>query len=249
MTRLTRRQWVFTALFVIVAGACVRLGFWQLDRLSQRRATNACIEARMAEQPVRLTGAVAGAVDLEYHRVVVRGEFDPTHSIGLANRARNDEPGVHLVTPLRMDGTDLAVLVDRGWIPASDSARSAWAKYDVRGMVEITGIARASSPEPAWSILADPTRGPGATPLDSWRVLNIANVQTQIPYTIAPVAIEMTGDPKPGSPVPDPDIDLTDGPHLSYAVQWFSFAAIALIGGGLWLRYSLARPAVARRQE
>lgn len=249
MTRLTRRQWAFAALFLIVAGACVRLGLWQLDRLSQRRATNARIEARMATQPVQLNEAGGNVADLEYRPVLARGTYDPGHSISLANRARNDEPGVHLVTPLMLEGTDLAVLVDRGWIPAADSARAAWAKYDLPGMVEVTGIARASSPEPAWSLLADPTRGPGATPLDSWRVLNIANIQTQIPNRLLPIAIEVTGDPKPGSPVPDPDIDLTDGPHLSYAVQWFSFAAIALIGGGLWLRYSLAHPAVARRQE
>ena len=245
MTRLTGRQWVFTALFVIVAASCVRLGFWQLDRLSQRRAANAHIEARMATQPIQLTGAVFDVADLEYRPVVARGTFDPAHSISLANRARNDEPGVHLVTPFRLQGTDLAVLVDRGWIPAADSARAAWAKYDLSGAVEVNGIARSSAPEPGWSILADPTRGPNAPPLDSWRVLNIANIQTQIPYRLLPVAIEMSGDSQPGSPVPDPDIDLTDGPHLSYAVQWFSFAGIALIGGGLWLRYSLAHPAVA----
>lgn len=249
MTRLTRRQWVFTALFVIVAAACVGLGFWQLDRLSQRRAANARIEARMATQPVRLTGSDANAADLEFRPVIVRGTFDPAHSISLANRARNDEPGIHLVTPLILEGTDLAVLVDRGWIPVADSARPAWAKYDVHGTVEVTGIVRASSPEPGWTILADPTRGPGATPLDSWRVLNIPNIQTQIPDRLLSVAIEVTGDPQPGSPWPDPDIDLTEGPHLSYAVQWFSFAAIALIGGGLWLRYSSAHPPVARRQE
>lgn len=235
---MTRRQWVFMGLFVVVAAACIRLGFWQLDRLSQRRATNARIEARMAALPIRLTGADFSPSDLEYHPVIVRGTFDPAYSISLANRARNDEPGVHLVTPLRIEGGDLAILVDRGWIPATDSARSAWAKYDLSGTVEITGIARVSSPEPGWSILADPTRAPGAPPLDSWRVLNIANIQTQIPYQLLPMAIEVTGNPPPGGPVPDPDIDLTDGPHLSYAVQWFSFAAIALIGGGLWLRYA-----------
>ncbi|MCL4367805.1 MAG: SURF1 family protein [Actinobacteria bacterium] len=249
MNRLTKRQWAFAALFVIAAAVCVRLGFWQMDRLSQRRATNARIEARMGAQPLRLSGANASAADLEFRRVVALGTFDPAHSITLANRARNDEAGVHLVTPLRLEGTDLAVLVDRGWIPAADSARQAWARYDVTGPVEINGIARASSPEPGWSLLADPTRGPGATPLDSWRVLNIDAIQTQIPYRLLPVAIEVTGDPQPGSPWPDPDIDLTDGPHLSYAVQWFSFAAIALIGGGLWLRHGLTHPSAVSSQE
>lgn len=234
---------------MIVAAVCVLLGFWQLDRLSQRRATNVRIEARMAAEPVRLTSANVGVADLEYRRVVIRGTFDPAHSIALANRARNDEPGVHLVAPVRLEGTDLAVLVDRGWIPAADSARPAWAQYDASGTVEITGIARASRAEPGWSLLADPTRGPGVPPLDSWRVLNIEDIQTQIPYHLLPVAVEVTGDPQPGSPWPDPDIDLTDGPHLSYAVQWFSFAAIALIGGGLRLRHGLSHPLAVSRQE
>ena len=249
MIRLTSRQWLFAALIVVVAAVCVRLGFWQLDRLAQRRATNARIEARMAADPFRLTGANVSLPDIEYRHVVAQGAFDPAHSIVLANRARNDEPGLHLVTPLKLEGTDQAVLVDRGWIPASDSARPAWAHYDLSGTLEITGIARASRPEPGWSLLADPTRGPGALPLDSWRVLNIESIQTQIPYRLLPMAIEVTGDPQPGSPTPDPDIDLTDGPHLSYAVQWFSFAAIALIGGGLWLRHGLAHPPAVSQQE
>ncbi len=246
MNRLTRRQWGFTALFVIVAAACVRLGFWQLDRLAQRRALNARIEARMAAAPIPLVGPITNAADLEFRAVTAQGVFDPTHSVALADRSLNDEPGVHLVTPLRLGGSDQAVLVDRGWITAEDAARAAWTKYDVTGTVEVAGIARLSRPEPGWSILADPTRGPGAPPLDSWRLLNIEGIQTQVPYPLLPVAIEMTGARQAGVPVPDPDIDLTDGPHLSYAIQWFSFAAIALIGGGLWIRHGLKRPVPTR---
>ncbi len=249
MRGLRARDGLFLALALIVAAACVRLGFWQLARLAERRASNALIGAQLALPPLTLTGA-ADPQAQPYRRVVVRGRFDPEREVLLSDRALNGVSGYHLLTPLWLEGSQTAVLVDRGWIPIDAGTREARARYAAVGTVEIKGILRASQPEPTWSILADPTRAPGAPPLESWRLVNIPRLQAQIPYPLLPFYIEETERAdRPELTHPDPDIDLSDGPHLSYAIQWFAFAAIALFGGGLWLRRRLGRPPGGPSQE
>ncbi|MGH2524968.1 MAG: SURF1 family protein, partial [Anaerolineales bacterium] len=98
--------------------AMVGLGFWQLARLAERRTFNAEVRARLAQPPLLLTGQpLTGAAQLEYRPVIARGEYDFANEIVLRNRAHAGQPGVHVLTPLKLTGSDVAVLVNRGWIP------------------------------------------------------------------------------------------------------------------------------------
>src|SRR5689334_609070 len=122
---IRRRVWlgpVLVVLVVIGSAAMIGLGIWQLQRLGERRAANAIIRARMA-QPITALGNQTGDLP-EYTPVVAEGVYDYSNEIVLRNRAHDQEPGVHVFTPLRLADSDKAVLVDRGWIPytQADSA-------------------------------------------------------------------------------------------------------------------------------
>src|SRR5689334_37523 len=139
-----RRLWM-TLLVIIGALILGRLGIWQLDRLAQRRAFNNSLNTRMAQPALTLTRAAIDPAALEYRRVEVRGVYDPTQEIVLRNRELDGTPGVHILTPLRLSGSDTAVLIDRGWLPrdyADAAARRAFAAP--AGEQLVTGIARRS---------------------------------------------------------------------------------------------------------
>src|SRR5262249_2988540 len=124
-----RRRWL-TLLVITGALVCCRLGIWQLDRLAQRRAQNTLIDARMTGPPATLEGAPIDPAEIDYRRVEARGVYDPAQEIVLRGRALDGAPGVHVLTPLRLDTGDAAVLVDRGWLPlelAAPEARRAYA--------------------------------------------------------------------------------------------------------------------------
>lgn len=237
MRSLRWRDWIFLALALVAAPVCTRLGFWQLDRLQQRRARNAQIQERLVSPPLELRFQPIEIEDFEYRRVVLRGQFDPDHQILLENRSYEEQPGVHLVTPLLEEEGAQGVLVDRGWIPSSQMAEDELDQFQVEGEVTLEGILRESRAEPRWTFLADPIPEPGDAFLQRWRVLNVERIQIQMPYPLLPYFIEQDVRLKLDTPQPepDPDIDLSEGPHTSYAIQWFSFAAIALFGGGAWL--------------
>src|SRR5262249_8044896 len=110
-----RRPWLGPLLSALVVGGAavmIGLGIWQLQRLAERRALNARIGVVMAQPPAPLPGAVSDLPD--YTPVVATGSYDFANEIVVRNRAHEQQPGVHLLTPLRLQGSDQAVLVDRG---------------------------------------------------------------------------------------------------------------------------------------
>jgi len=236
MRRLRASHWAFTVAAVVLGALCLRLGVWQLERLEERRARNAAIQSEIDRPALNLNTDPIPSDGLTYRRLRALGTFDPAHEIVLSNRAYSGQAGVHLVTPLRIEGLQAAVLVDRGWIPASQASPAGRASFAVSGTIEVAGIGRPSQQEPAIALLADPTRGPGSPPLDAWRFLDLSAIQAQVPYPLLPVILE-AAEPVGGisPPRPQSELDLSEGPHLSYAIQWFAFAAIALLGGAAWL--------------
>lgn len=227
--------WIVTTLLVIAAAASmVRLGFWQLDRLAERRAFNAGVAAQASAPELDLNAALPAAdlTGMEYRRVVVTGVYDPENEIVLRNQVYNNLPGDHLLTPLRIAGSETAVLVDRGFIPLEERDPALRAKYARAGVVTLRGVLRLPH-VPRFAGAPDPTLAPGQTRLDAWNAINLERIQQQAPYPLLPVyiqaaPIEPAGSTEPVAQVEAPD--LSEGSHLSYAGQWFSFAA--LLAGG-----------------
>jgi len=241
LAKLFSRQWWKTTLLVILAASVmVRLGIWQLDRLAQRRAFNARVEAQLDQPPLDLNTAGAGADlgSMEYREVIVTGEYDPAGEVALRNQAWNNHIGVHLLTPLHIAGSNEAVLVNRGWVPLEDYSSGDLTKYAEPGMVEVRGVIRASQSKPEIGGRADQVPAPGEGKLLAWNLVNVPGIAAQVAYPILPVYIQQAPDPKWNS-LPNrsqPELELTEGPHFGYALQWFSFAAILIIGYPFYIR-------------
>jgi len=228
---MKRGNLIFVILGSIFALVCLRLGFWQLARLSERKALNRELSARATTAPVPLNQLPADTAAAHFRRVTVTGEYDFAHEIYVTNRTRNGSPGVQVITPLRISGTDTAVLVTRGWVYAADGMtieRKRWLEPDtVSGQAFVVyfihqdGVAKL----------------PGRD--RSYRWLDDRSLSQDFPYPIAAYhLILISGGAKAGPDVP-PRLDvppLDEGPHQSYAIQWFSFATISIIGMFLFVR-------------
>lgn len=250
LARFFSRRWiVLTLLMVAGAALCVRLGIWQLDRLSQRRAFNSRVLAQQAQPLLELDaaaladGTLAGALNgMEYRGVRVTGEYDFEQQVALRNQVNGNFSGLHLFTPLHITGSDQSVLVDRGWIPAEDNTPESWRKYDEPGPQTVQGLLRAGQSKPDFGVISDPLPAPGER-LDTWNLANIAVMAQQIPYPLLGMYIQQSPDPA-WSDLPArsaPDLELTEGPHLGYAIQWFTFAVIVLVGYPIFVRREEAR--------
>jgi len=194
---------------ILVATVCVRLGRWQLNRLTQRRARNSVLAARLALPPLTVRRDI-GADSARQRRVVAHGVYDFSAERAWPGRSFQGTPGVALITPLRLaDGS--VVLVDRGWVPSPDAFHVDHALYREPDTATVTGVALI------------PPRGRGDV-----------DVAGFLPFVIQ---LE-TPEPPPNRGLPRrwPPPAFDDGPHLSYAIQWFSFALIALVGTAVLIR-------------
>jgi len=234
---MRRKDWGFILLAILAAALFVRLGFWQLSRLHERRAHNDLIRQRMDLPAATIEQAISSPSDWTFRHVRLHGTFDPAHEVLLSPRSYQDQPGVDLVTPLHLDGNLGTVLVDRGWIPFAATEPGPRAAYQITGPVEIQGMVMTSQPSVKLFLLPGPPTPSPESFRTIWQTLDIPSLEIQMPYPLLPFFVAQTSTPSgPGEhPIPDPEIDLTDGPHLSYAMQWFAFAIIALAGGGAWI--------------
>ncbi|MCL4559390.1 MAG: SURF1 family protein [Chloroflexi bacterium] len=222
-------------LVLIAAGVCVRLGIWQLDRLGQRRALNAHLRANLSAQPLNLN-ALPVPDDLsgqQYRQVVITGVFDYSQQMTILNQDWKGEVGNHLLIPLILQGSQQAVLVDRGWIPEADATPGKWEKYNIQGTVTLTGQIRQSQDEAAiFGLGADQPLAPGAPRRIGWTRVNIGQIAQQTTLSLLPVYIVQAPDAGstalPYRSLAQPD--LSEGPHLGYAIQWFVFAILFIAG-------------------
>jgi surfeit locus 1 family protein len=224
-----RARLVVIVPFTVVALVCIALGLWQMDRLEQRRAANVlAVQARYAP-PVRLQGGSELSAALEGRQVSAEGHYDHVHDIVLRGKAYQGSPGVEIISPLVLEGGRTAVLVNRGFVPTpdavtiqTDSARE-FGKVDVKG----TALAVPSGD-------GRPLERAGRT---TWARLDLETLHARMPYEVAPVYIRQAPDsalPRFPRRLEPPPID--DGPHLSYAIQWFAFAAMAMVFGVVLLK-------------
>lgn len=251
ISRLFRRPWIFVTILVIIAAlVMIRLGIWQLDRLAGRRAFNEQVLSQIDEPPLPMTGnVVSGDLEsLEFRTVQIEGEYDLSNTLVLGNQVWEDQMGVHLLTPLKIAGTEAVILVDRGWIPYEDWQNRNLATYDEAGNVMVDGMLRVTQTKLGLRDCLDETVG--EAPFQVW-CLALDGIATHLPYELLPVYLIQAPEGEQTAPPyrAIPQIEISEGPHLSYAIQWFTFSAILLIGYPFFVNREIkARERKAREQ-
>lgn len=248
--RLFTFRWIFTTMLVVAGvGVLIRLGFWQLDRLEWRRVFNTRVTSQMSAETINLNREtpVDELYDMEYRDALVRGTYDFSQEVLLRNQVWENRLGFHVLTPLHIAGTDWVVLVDRGWIPFEDGAPEKRLNYQGQADVEVRGMIRRGQEKPDFGGVPDPTLTPGETRLDAWNVVNLVRIQEQSGLNFLPVYILQSPD-SAWTALPYrslPEIEISEGPHFGYAMQWFTFTAILGLGYPFFVRRQLSRQSTA----
>ncbi len=242
---LLSARWIGLALLMVVgAAAMVGLGLWQLDRYYTRteinnridsaaeRPATALTEAMVAPSPAK--AGVVGPVpseQLAWTMVTVTGRYDAAHEILARARTVNSDVGFEVITPLVLaDGT--AVLVDRGWIAASERGASEPPNVPPPPAGEVTVTGRIHAPE---------TRADAPEPFGKAKsVRHVApqQIAPAVPYALygAYVTLETQSPPAAPAFVPIPPNHQDAAMNAGYVAQWWLFAVLTLVGFGYLAR-------------
>jgi surfeit locus 1 family protein len=165
---------------------------------------------------------------MDNRRVTVIGRYDHAAELVIRGQSEGGVPGVRIVTPFRPLRGDTAILVQRGYVASADARRVDLGGIREEGVKTVSGIAIAL---PDTGVQGEPLEQDGQL---TWRRVDLAAVRARLPYPLHGWLILQTPDSGlPTLPRRDDPPALDDGPHLSYAVQWFAFAITAVVVGGI----------------
>ena len=229
----TRRWAGYLALTILFAAVCSGLGLWQLARRADALAEMDKVETNYAAEPVPLDEALPGLTAFDESQkwlpVVMTGTYLTDDELIVRNRPLQINPGFEVLTPLLLaDGT--VFIVNRGWLPTGQTAEAP-ASVPVAPSGVVTVVARLKAGEP---LLA----GRSATG-NQIATINLDEVATRLdlPTYTAAYGLMATEDPAPDErPVAVTRPVKDEGPHLSYAFQWFVFALMGFVGLGWAIR-------------
>ncbi len=217
------------ALALVAVVLFVNLGFWQLRRLDEVRDFNATVNARLAEPPRPLEEVLddvgSDPERLAYRRVTVTGRYRTDEEVLLSTRSYRGTPGHHLLTPLEM-ATGGGVVVDRGWVPLELDEPPIPAAAPDPGQVTVSGVLFPPEPSPS----------SGRDQVEFLRFVDLERLGRQVAIDLAPVYVLAQQEPTEQLPLPAELPPLDEGPHLSYAGQWFIFAVVVAVGYPLLVR-------------
>ncbi len=175
----------------------IRASFWQYERYQWKLGLIAEIENHLNMPPVPLDEIkdryLENPDEFIHRRVEVSGVYDFDNEIVIRNRRFKDEPGVFVITPLRVTSTKSPtyILVNRGFLPLTKSTREERIKYRMpTEEVRLLGLVKESS-RPKFLAPGDPPTGKGLPWADSWERVNIEAINKQIPYPLLPFYLEI----------------------------------------------------------
>jgi cytochrome oxidase assembly protein ShyY1 len=218
-------RWITLAVTIVVVTVGILLGNWQLRRADEKRAIEARLTERAAQPPLAIDDMLQDGAGIEYRQVRVRGEFDREWPLYLDNRPQDGNAGFYVLMPFKIAGTEIHVLVQRGWIAVDPHQRTHIAAPAApQGIVGIEGIAIRNPGHVMQLGQATPIR-PGAI----LQNLTVEEFAAASKYGMQTFVIEQTGKLQDGLvrdwPKPSAGIER----HLGYAFQWYALAAMAFI--------------------
>ena len=226
VTAHPRPLWLPAAILAALVPLFVGLGLWQLQRADEKRALQQEYDRRIEEVPQRLGPASQEASALRFRRLHVRGVYDPDYQILIDNRVHRGVPGYHVITPLRLEGGDTRVLVNRGWVALGSSRTQLPAVDPPMGVQEITGVAAVPA-DKGFTLGDTPAPEHGWQPV--WLRLDMQRYAVAVPFAVQPVVLLLDANMAHGYTRDWSRLDAGIAVHQGYAFQWFALALLALV--------------------
>jgi surfeit locus 1 family protein len=218
---------LLTVLLILAVGLLfIRLGIWQLHRYHQKKQILQQHAYAAMLKPLSIKQVLARRQKNDWP-LQVRGYYQPDQIIFFEQDVRFQARGYDILQVLRAIGHHRWLLVDRGWLPSSGQVLPQVNK--VLGQVQLQG--RTKVPSTSGLVIGPEVFNLGQWPLRVQR-LRLSTIEKALHHPLYPFILRLN---------PEPDsifkrqwlvVNVMPARHMSYALQWFAFAAT------LWIAYA-----------
>ena len=216
------RAWLPTVAAVAGIALTLALGTWQISRGNEKAALADRLKAAQAGPLIAMPAAEIGVDDVAWRRIEARGRFAPEYTVLVDNRVLHGVAGYHVVTPLKIDGGERYVLVNRGWIAAAPDRRALPPVVTPSGPLRISGLAVVPSPR-QFELSTRIADG------NVWQNLTIERYRATVAIPIQPVVLQQDSEMADGLKREWSESGPSPDRNYAYAFQWFALAAAILI--------------------
>jgi surfeit locus 1 family protein len=217
-------DWRTTAFTGVLLPVLIGLGVWQLHRAAEKEqiARDWGARQQLAMQPLPL--AQLDSAELAYLRVELHGHFLDDRQFLLDNRMREGRYGMEVLLPLRLQGSEQLVLVNRGWVSGDPGRRTLPQVSTPSGLQHLQGSIYVSPGTPY--TLGSPSDD------ETWPrlllALDMAAIPTLLGEAVYPYSVRLEAD-SPGALSSDwPLLNSSSEKHRAYALQWFAMSLALL---------------------
>lgn len=216
----------------------IAAGYWQWNKAALKTERQQQLDVRGTQPAVQIPLVqVSEPQTLHYRKIVARGHYEPQFQILIDNRTYREQAGYHVITPLRIEGSDIRLLVNRGWVPALAEHRLIPPIETPTGIVELVGTAVVPGAR-FFTLAKDSDQGKQEWQ-NVWQNLDLTRYAGTVDFPVQPVVVQLDPASQPGGFVrewsrPDDRRQV----NLGYALQWWAFAATTFV---LWLVLNIRR--------
>lgn len=218
-------RWLPTVATIVLVIIFIRLGLWQQHKAEAKQALQTQLDQRLRDKPVTLSGMLTNTDDWRYRRVQLTGHYETRHQILLDNQVHEQVAGLHVITPFRPDGSNIYILINRGWIEAPPDHSTVPTIATPTTPQTISGYLW--QPPEKFFTLAEPPSGDWQ-PL--WQNMDMRRYASNVPFAVQPMVVRL--DPQSTAagfvrawPRPAERIEM----HIGYAYQWYGFALTLVV--------------------
>lgn len=210
---------------ILLLPALIGLGFWQLQRAEQKRELLALYDLRLKKAAQPITELAINLAQVNFLPVEVKGEFDNQRNILLNNRYHNHVLGYQVLTPLFIKNTGKAILINRGWVPRSESHKHLPRIAPVEGIQVLKGYAKIPDKN---IFLLDYKQDNKRWPREAQQI-NLSLLSQQLGVELYPFILLLAPDQAHGFERDWNPVVVNPAKHTGYAIQWFSLAGLLII--------------------
>lgn len=219
-------SWLGLIILMICIPLFIKLGLWQYNKAELRKEIQSSYNASLDQHALVLPDNLTDVDAWKYKKVKVKGQYETKYQILLDNQVEENVAGFHVITPLRLDGSNDYVLINRGWVAGGANHTDIPTINTPDHSLEIIGFVWVPSKK-IFSLESDNEKSSWKT---VWQHMDMERYQKSIPIHILPLVIKLDSKSNAGGFVRKWQLPASKiATNMGYAYQWFGFTIASIL--------------------